>query len=365
MSNAYMENGAALRNGVRDWLRWWPVWAPVAATLWSALYATLGIWWMTGRGSFPFGAGPRSGPAASLFAGVNPAAASPVVAGLSLAGVVVALMMLRGQPRAGVRRALLGYAWFMAVTLLVLVPDARAIVAVAYAPAFLIGAPFGWPPADFSDAIPWSVLNQYLCIMGGLAWAATAIAFERAARGVCIACGRGAAAPRWTYPAAARQWGKWATATAVIMPLPYAITRFAWAFGIPLGIDPAVLRVAASLRDLGAAAALGSVALTGSLLTLGLSMRWGDIFPRWLPFLRNRRVPPMLAIVPATLASLLIFAAGLSVLRESIRSALRGESWVAIDLVGLLWPLWGLSLGTATLAYYYRRRGRCAECERR
>ena len=30
----------------------------------------------------------------------------------------------------------------------------------------------------------------------------------------------------------------------------------------------------------------------------------------------------------------------------------------------LLWPLWGGALGAATLAYYYRRRGKCEHCSR-
>ena len=29
-----------------------------------------------------------------------------------------------------------------------------------------------------------------------------------------------------------------------------------------------------------------------------------------------------------------------------------------------LWPIWGVGLGAATLAYYYRRRGRCQHCGR-
>src|SRR5829696_6889547 len=32
--------------------------------------------------------------------------------------------------------------------------------------------------------------------------------------------------------------------------------------------------------------------------------------------------------------------------------------------VGEVWPLWGVALGAATLAYYYRRRGRCSHCGR-
>jgi hypothetical protein len=30
----------------------------------------------------------------------------------------------------------------------------------------------------------------------------------------------------------------------------------------------------------------------------------------------------------------------------------------------LLWPVWGVALGAATLAYYYRRRNKCKHCER-
>ncbi len=37
--------------------------------------------------------------------------------------------------------------------------------------------------------------------------------------------------------------------------------------------------------------------------------------------------------------------------------------WAAIA-PELLWPVWGAALGAATLAYYYRRRGRCVQCGR-
>lgn len=39
------------------------------------------------------------------------------------------------------------------------------------------------------------------------------------------------------------------------------------------------------------------------------------------------------------------------------------ENWATLA-PELLWPLWGVALGTATLAYYYRRRGRCPHCGR-
>jgi hypothetical protein len=42
---------------------------------------------------------------------------------------------------------------------------------------------------------------------------------------------------------------------------------------------------------------------------------------------------------------------------------LTGENWAALA-PELLWPLWGVALGAAMLAYYYRRRGTCGLCGR-
>jgi hypothetical protein len=106
------------------------------------------------------------------------------------------------------------------------------------------------------------------------------------------------------------------------------------------------------------------VALGGSLLTLGLSARWGETFPRWLPMIGDRRVPPMLAVLPAGVISILAFNAGLAFWRDSVQRYLRGEPWYPIDVIGQLWPIWGISLALATIAYYGRRRGRCNMCGR-
>jgi hypothetical protein len=42
---------------------------------------------------------------------------------------------------------------------------------------------------------------------------------------------------------------------------------------------------------------LGGLCVGGALLTLGLTHRWGEIFPGWLPFLAGKQVPPALAII--------------------------------------------------------------------
>jgi hypothetical protein len=40
------------------------------------------------------------------------------------------------------------------------------------------------------------------------------------------------------------------------------------------------------------------------------------------------------------------------------------ENWGALA-PELLWPVWGVALGTAALAYHYRTRSRCRYCGRR
>jgi hypothetical protein len=135
--------------------------------------------------------------------------------------------------------------------------------------------------------------------------------------------------------------------------------------GIPLGISEDFLREGQADGAWWVGAALGAVAVSGAILTLGLIQRWGEIFPRWLPFLGGKRVPPALAIVPAALVSILVTTAGLMFVRLTLLGGFSlgdgivltlGEDWAAIA-PELLWPIWGVALGAATLAYYLRRRG--------
>jgi hypothetical protein len=329
------------------------------AGAWSLAYGALGLYWATGGAGFPFG---ENDPRAqfSILGGLRAEAAAPVIAALGLIGALVAGAMARPWGRGPVRAGLLGFAWVAAAALLVVVPDARALVAVAYAPVVLLGAPFGWPPGDYRAAIPWSVLNQFVCIAGGAAWAATAVAYQRRTR-TSPAEGRSGAGARWTQPEAAARWGRWATAVAAVLPLVYAATRGAWALGIPLGVTEDFLRLGESQGAFLAGASLASVAVAGSLLTVGLTARWGEVFPRWLPGLAGKRVPPALAIVPAALVAVLVTNAGLTFWRRTLLGTtaftLTGGNWAAL-LPELLWPVWGAALGAATLAYYLRRRPR-------
>ena len=64
---------------------------------------------------------------------------------------------------------------------------------------------------------------------GWTCWAATALAYQRRSRGARPNCGRTGESTDWTTPANAARWGKWAVAIAVLIPLLYAATRWAWA----------------------------------------------------------------------------------------------------------------------------------------
>jgi hypothetical protein len=63
------------------------------------------------------------------------------------------------------------------------------------------------------------------------------------------------------------------------------------------------------------------VDLAGAFLTLGLVQRWGEVFPRWVPFLSGKRVPPAMAIVPASLVTVMVTSAGLQVVRGCLVAA--------------------------------------------
>jgi hypothetical protein len=69
-------------------------------------------------------------------------------------------------------------------------------------------------------------------------------------------------------------------------------------------------------------AGLATVAVGGAILTLGLVQRWGEVFPRWIPFLSGKRVPIWLAVIPASLVAVIVTNAGLMFVRLTLDGAL-------------------------------------------
>jgi hypothetical protein len=354
-----------------SWLGRWPTWTPYMAAVWSLGYGALGLFWSLGGPGFPFGRANDPSAALTPFEGARAAVGGPVIAALGLVGGVVAMAMARGRRRGALSITLVVLAWIAAVALIIIVPDYRPLLALAYSPLVVIGAPFGWPPhVGLGDIFPWPVVNQLVCMAGGVLWAGSAVAFRRRIQGRCGHCGRANVPIGWTTQAGAARWGKRATAVAVIIPLLYALTRYAWAVGIPLGITEEFLREGQATGLWWAGAALATLAVGGAILTLGLVRPWGETFPRWIPFVARKRVHLWLPVIVASVVSVLVTSAGVMFIRLELTGALsdtfafgRELSWAALA-PELLWPVWGVALAAATLAYYYRRRGRCEHCGR-
>jgi hypothetical protein len=155
------------------------------------VYGLLGLWWTLGGSGFPFGSENDPGVALSVLGAARAQTTARVIVALGLIGAVAAVAMARVRGRGILCATLLGFAWTIALVLALLMPDYRVLMAVAYTPIVLIGEPFGWPPGvSLLDAFPWPVVNQFVCVGGGLLWAATALAYGRRSAGACGFCGR-------------------------------------------------------------------------------------------------------------------------------------------------------------------------------
>ncbi|MFF5215787.1 hypothetical protein [Micromonospora sp. NPDC000442] len=333
--------------------------APLAAG-WLGLWGLLAlVAARTGTG-YPFGADDPHRDS-TLLRLLPSEAGPPFFAGMLLTAAALVLVSRRSTLTGPLRVLLLGYGWAVAFVLAVVVPGVHVLALVGYAPMLLIGAPFGWPPVDYADVFTWALTARVAALAGGVLLSGVLLGWQRRTAGCCVGCGRDGTDRGWTTPAAAARWGRWAVWIAAVIPVGYALTRFAWLAGIPLGLSGEEL---AELRESGgvwAGFGLGAFATVGSVLTLGLVQRWGERFPRWMVGLAGRRVPVRLAVIPATAVAVLATAAGLNALSvPEFWESGRGLSAAGAPL--MFFPLWGLALGAATYAYHLRRRGVCGRC---
>jgi hypothetical protein len=221
----------------------------------------------------------------------------------------------------------------------------------------------------------WATIHQLLCLIGGFLWLAATVCYGRRSVGACLYCGRRDGPEGWTSPIKAARWGRIAVYVAMVAPVFYALTRYAWALGIPLGMSEEYLRRGQESGTWTSGLFLASFGLVGAALMLGLVQRWGEVFPRWMIGLAGRRVPIALAVVPASLVSVLLIVGGFGIwsglgqmVANLVASGAEGVGLIGetIFQVGptLLFPVWGVDLAVATLGYYYRRRGPCSVCGR-
>lgn len=362
------ENGkVATRTANRRRSRWsrWPYWSPYAAAVWALGYGALGLYWSLGGGGFPFGRGNDPESDISILAKASAESTAPVIAVLGLVGVVVALVMARAVGTGAARTALAAFAWATSVALAVVITDLRLLMLVTrvvVTPVFVFtGVPGGGSVADFYT---WARINLVILVAGGLLWGLSALAYQRRTRRACANCGRDdRPSAQWTKPRDVLRWGRWAVYVAVAVPAVYALSRIAMALGSPVGVPQEFYDEMEGSGVVIGELFMAAMALGGAVLTVGLIRRWGEVFPRWIRFAAGKRVPPMLAVIPAAIVSVFITAAGVGEVRSWLVDGIDMRDW-GITGPGMLWPLWGPALAAATYAYYLRRRTTCRYCGR-
>jgi hypothetical protein len=359
--------------GLRNWQRW----APYAAVAWSLIYAALGIYWVASGRGFPYTSGTVSESLGPLLGRFGPGAAWIVVVMAGFPAGAVGTAMLRGIRGRSLRPLLITAGVLLTGALLLLMTGLDLLVLLGYVPytvrSLLIGDKIS---QVFLEAwTQWMTIHQLLCLTGGFLWLAATISYARRSGDACPYCGRRDGPEGWQSPERAARWSRIAVYVAMVVPVFYALTRYAWALGIPLGMSEEYLRLGQESGTWISGLFLASFGLVGAFLMLGLVQRWGEVFPRWMIGLSGRRVPIGLAVVPASLAAVLLIVGGIgiwSALGQMVANLSAGGV-EGIDLIGaiifqvgptLLFPVWGVALGVATLGYYYRRRGPCGVCGR-
>src|SRR5512135_778516 len=363
----------ARRGGVRSWQRW----VPYAAVVWSLIYAALGLYWaVSGRG-FPFTFGPVPDPSAPLLVRLGPVVAWIVVIMAGIPAAVMGAAMLRGAKSGLLRPLFITAGALLAVFLLLFMTDFNLLLTLGYTPygivSLLTGSKYGQIYlAMFTQG---TIAHQLLCLIGGFLWLGAAITYARRSSDACLYCGRRDGPEGWTSPDKAARWGRIATYVSMVVPLFYALTRYAWALGIPLGMTEEYWRFEQARGTWTSGLFLASFGLVGAILTLGLVQHWGEVFPRWMIGLAGRRVPIGLAVVPASIVSVLLIVGGIGIWSglSQMVAGLAAMGATAMESIGalifqlgptLLFPVWGVALAVATLGYYYRRRGPCSVCGR-
>ncbi|CAM3910929.1 hypothetical protein GCM10009799_38770 [Nocardiopsis rhodophaea] len=341
-----------------------------AAVAWSVVSTGLAAYWaLTGHG-FPYASDAVSDVTGPVVGRFGPDAAWVAVVVVGAPAAVLGGVMLRGIRTA--RPVLIALGVLVAVQLLLLMTSIDLLTLIGYTPYALVSlATRPEVAAAYArTAAETGVAHQLFWLVGGFLWALATLAYARRSGSGCPRCGRREGSESWRSPASAARWGRAAAYLAVVPPVVYAFTRFAWALGFPLGISEEFLREGQELGMWTSGAFLASFGLVGAVLTLGLIQRWGEVFPRWMVGRSGRRVPIALAVVPASVVAVLLTVGGVAMwsgYAEMVGAAVGGSA-EDIQPLGVLptalFPLWGVALGAATLAYYYRRRRACFVCGR-
>lgn len=158
----------------------------------------------------------------------------------------------------------------------------------------------------------------------------------------------------------APRWARWAAHSAALTPLPSALWRLALAMGFTLGytdegfheINPGGFWGPAYLVF------LSLLTEAAALLTLGLVHRWGEVVPRWVPFVGGRLIPRRAVLIPAWTGVAILtvlwtpFAAWWAIRDTAMTES--GHFWIGFLYLPLV--AWAPLLAGVTLSYQRRSR---------
>ncbi|MER6664459.1 hypothetical protein ABT256_07910 [Amycolatopsis japonica] len=160
-------------------------------------------------------------------------------------------------------------------------------------------------------------------------------------------------------------WANLAAHAAALVTVPSGLWRIAMGLGLPVGFTTQGL-AEFGIPGWGTAYVFGLSLLSEALafLTLGLVRPWGEVWPRWIPGLRGRRIPPLAAIIPAAAGAIVLI--GLSVqwlfrwtqAGSSVPPGTREDSPVYDIVMAACYApllLWGPLLAVVTVHYARRR----------
>jgi hypothetical protein len=234
-----------------------------------------------------------------------------------------------------------------------LVLGCRAYVLVRYLSVLLVAVLATW--GYVTSALTWSNVSSTFAHVAqafaeqgfqllSLAWLAAAALASLLTLGSAVrSAGQGRAFERWLVRHSVA-----ITVVAAAGPLPYALVRATWLTPWPVGA-PGGLDHSVRLWGL----LLGGAAVFGVVLTLGLILPWGRVFPRWMPGLAGRPVPPALAIIPGASVALALIMA---VVPMPISFAAAGPATFLATMILFPCWIWGPALALAVWAYAVRRR---------
>ncbi len=258
----------------------------------------------------------------------------PFWAGWGAVGVGAALAVLVGCAVRFPGRYSVAGSWAAAAILLVLAFPLHLLFEI---PAALAGRPSDWRDLGARLAL----------VTGGLLFARLANA-SGPPRGPVTPGYR--PVPRWT-----RLWAYVAVALPVV---GWAVPHGLWVLGVPFGIPQGKLDEIHRDLSTSTGVAITLVPPLAGLLVLGLAQRWGQQFPRWVPGLRGRPVPRLLAVIPAGVVALALVTYGVLSVAVLLRQVVaRDTHWSdvwdewATTATLLVFLGWGVALGVTTAGY--------------